>query len=106
MAKLTLAVIVSVLCGVVIISGFHGSIVYSFLSFALLLALCFTVLPLCRILFGKGAASFLFFFPIGYLIHAFLLSLCGWAFGITPLVFAIYFATSLAISLFFRRRAG
>ncbi len=103
---LTAVLLTVLVLGVVIISGLHGFLLQSFLSFGLLSILSLTALPLCRVLFGRGVAPFLFCYSVGYIIHGFLLSLCGWAFGIRPLVFATYFATTLIVCVLWSRRSG
>ncbi len=74
----------------------------SIASITILLALCWTALPISELLFDEKAAQRIFVLPIGFIFHAVILSFAGYIFGINRLTFAIY--SVLAATLFFLRR--
>ncbi len=78
------------------------NIFLSIASITILLALCWTALPIAELLFDEKAAQRIFVFPIGFVFHAVLLSFAGYIFGINILTFAIY--SVLAATFFFLTR--
>lgn len=88
------------------ISGFHGFLVQSFASLLLLSVLLITAYPLSRFFFGRTVHALIFTFPIGYLIHAVLLSFAGFIFGINVTTLLGYLICSLLISILLVRRMG
>lgn len=81
---------------VVFLSGGHGQLLWSLISLILLAILCGSALPLARLLFPDRARALLFAGPIGYLVHAVMLSLAGNLFGISVPTFAGYAVIALA----------
>lgn len=75
------------------------NIFLSIASITILLALCWTALPVAELLFDEKAAQRIFVFPIGFIFHAVLLSFAGYIFGINRLTFVIY--SVLAATFFF-----
>ncbi len=92
-----------VFAGVVFLSGFHSSWIPSFFSLLVLCALCLTALPLTRMLFPDPVDSWILAFPVGYVLHAFFLSLAGLIFGVNRMTAIIYIAAVLLIPALQRR---
>jgi hypothetical protein len=75
---------------------------FSVVAITLLLALCWTALPIAELLFDEKEAQRIFVFPIGFIFHAVLLSFAGYIFGIHVIIFAVY--SILAAAFFFLTR--
>lgn len=75
----------------------------SVVTITLLLALCWTALPIAELLFDEKSAQRIFVFPIGFIFHAVLLSFAGYIFGINVITFIVYFAFFAASFLLTRR---
>lgn len=75
----------------------------SAVTIILLLALCWTALPIAELLFDEKSAQRIFVFPIGFIFHAVLLSFAGYFFGINFITFAVYSALSATSFLLTRR---
>lgn len=75
----------------------------SVVTITLLLALCWTALPIAELLFDEKSAQRIFVFPIGFIFHAVLLSFAGYIFGINLITFAVYSAFSAASFILSRR---
>ncbi|HEY7161485.1 MAG TPA: hypothetical protein VH815_09505, partial [Acidobacteriota bacterium] len=73
------------------------------MAITLLLALCWTALPVAQLLFNEKTAQRIFVFPIGFICHAVLLSFVGYIFGINRITFALYIALSIASFILARR---
>lgn len=84
---------------VVFLSGGHGQLLISFLSLCCLCLFCAMALPISQILFPDRIYAKLFAAPIGFVIHAFFLSLAGRFFGVHVWVLAVY--TIIAAVLFY-----
>lgn len=89
---------------VVFLSGGRGQLLYSLLSLSLLILLCVTAFPLSRILFPDRAAARLFTVPIGYVIHAVLLSAAGRFFGIQAVTIIVYCCVAIPAFILLSRR--
>ena len=87
----------SLFLAVLFLSGLQHSFFQAFLSLILLTLLCLTALPVARLLFADSMDARVMAFPIGFVIHAVLLSLAGLIFGIhrwtivTYLILAVVF---------------
>ena len=100
------ALLILLFAAVVLISGIHGFLGQSFLSLLLLIVLCLTAWPLVRILFHDQFPRLVFVFPVGYVIHTVLLSICGRVFGVHRSVLIVYLLVAVLVSIFFSRRKG
>jgi hypothetical protein len=76
---------------------------FSVVAITLLLALCWTALPIAELMFDEKAAQRIFVFPIGYIFHAVLLSFAGCIFGINVITFAVYSVLSVTSFFLIRR---
>ncbi len=88
----------------VILTGFHGTWLQAFLSLGLIIFLCLTALPISRILFPDQVEAMILTFPVGYVLHAFLLSFAGLFFGIDRLTIIIYIAIVILLMVFWKFR--
>ncbi len=79
------------------------NLLLSTVAITLLLALCWTALPLSELLFNEKTAQRIFVFPIGFIFHAVLLSFVGYFFGINRITFAVYLALSAASFILAKR---
>jgi len=75
----------------------------SVVAITLLLALCWTALPIAELIFDEKLAQRIFVFPVGFIFHAVLLSFAGYIFGINYITFTVYSALT-AVSFFLIRR--
>lgn len=89
---------------VALISGIHGFLGLSFFSLLLLVVLCLSAWPLVRTLFHDQFSRLVFVFPVGYVIHTVLLSICGRLFGVHRSVLIVYLVVAVAVSIFFSSR--
>jgi hypothetical protein len=69
--------------------------------FILLFFFLLVTFPLAGFLFPGKALARIFVFPIGYILHAVLLSLFGRLFGVSGFIFFLYFAGWILIALLF-----
>jgi hypothetical protein len=90
--------------GVTVVSGIHGYLFHSFISLLLLILFLALAYPFAVFLLGRGPNAIIFTFPIGYILHAILLSLIGVLFGITLFNLVLYFLAFGAVARFFHRR--
>lgn len=89
---------------VVFLSGGHGQLLLSFLSLTALSLFCAMALPVSQILFPDKIYARLFAAPIGFVVHAFFLSLAGRFFGVHAWVLAVY-AVIAAVLFYILRKA-
>lgn len=85
------------------IPGLSRNYLLSAVTIILLLALCWTALPIAELLFDEKSAQRIFVFPIGFIFHAVLLSFAGYFFGINLITFVVYSALSATSFLLTRR---
>src|SRR5262245_57291104 len=83
---------------IVFLSGIHGFLGSAFLSLLLLILFLLTPLPVSRILFSSNDEALIMTFPIGFVLHGVLLSLCGKFFGINRTTLIVYFFVVAVIS--------
>ena len=88
------------------LSGLNDSFLMAFLSLSLLLLLCVTALPLARLLFADPVDARIMAFPIGFVIHAVLLSFAGLIFGIHQWTIAAYLFLAVLLWAYSQFRAG
>lgn len=91
-----------------ILSGIHGYLVPSFLSLLLLTIFLLTALPVSRLLFSSNSEACIMAFPIGFVLHTFLLTFAAKLFGInrgTVLIYMIAVAAAFIIYLRYQRKA-
>jgi hypothetical protein len=87
-----------------ILSGIHGSLVFSFLSLVLLTAFLVTALPVSRLFFKSNTEAIVMAFPIGFVVHTVLLTFAAKIFGINRGTLLIYFITAAATFIYFSYR--
>jgi hypothetical protein len=85
---------------VVMLSGIHGSLAFSFFSLLLLVVLCGTAYPITKSLFADRNVALILSFTVGYIVHSLLLSFAGLIFGIHQLTFTLYIGFAILIALF------
>ncbi|MCI0612679.1 hypothetical protein L0244_06790, partial [bacterium] len=97
----TIVVITSIL--LFLIPELSRNVFLSVLCITILLALCWTALPIAELLFDEVSAQRIFVFPIGFIFHTVLLSFAGYIFGINAITFVVYFGIATSIFVLTRR---
>jgi hypothetical protein len=87
-----------------LISGIHGHLFISAVSLLLLVLFLLLAYPFSLFLLGRGPAALIFTLPIGYILHALLLSTAGKIAGINAITFVIYVIVFGIISFLLYRR--
>jgi hypothetical protein len=95
---------IALFLSVAILSGIHGFMVSALFSLLIFFIFLLTAYPISRLLFTSKIEALIFSLPIGWAIHALILSLWGKFLGVNPISFSTYLALIFATSLVLFRK--